>query len=196
MKERVPSRTMCPCLIAIWSRYTGTMEFPHVLVDFFAKSFFLRLPCLLIGPTAPGVLEPRMDLSMFVGVTSLQLVDLVGPIEIPNSLKGRLQQLTIRGMLNDAADILGKAEEEQPWLCLKKIDFSQNFLKDIEHCAINHSLTSLTSLNLSHNLLTMVPKLDECLDLERLNLSFNKISDVTDIHKRVGGINKLHLQVR
>ena len=79
-------------------------------------------------------------------------------------------------------------------MCLKKLDFSQNFLKDIKHCAINHSITSLTSLNLSHNLLTAVPSLIECLDLERLNLSHNKITDVTDIHKKVGSITKLCLQ--
>ena len=56
-----------------------------------------------------------MDLSIFVGLTSLQLVDLVGGVTIPNATKGRLQQLTVRGMLSDVRDILGKDEEALPW---------------------------------------------------------------------------------
>lgn len=155
-------------------------------------SFFLRLPALLIQPTSPGAIEPKLDLSVFVGLTSLQMVDLSSPIVIPETLRNRLQHVAFRGMLHQTcSDVLPPG---LAWPVLKRLDLSHNFLKTTEGSSINVTLTGLSTLNLSHNLLARIPQLEACLDLQKINLSFNKISDVTDAKLCLGGITYLSLQ--
>jgi hypothetical protein len=182
-------------LANVFGEYETTGMFSHELSshsDLVALySFFLRLPALVIQPTARGAEEPLLDLNVFVGLTSLQLSDLVTPsLVLPPSLKERLQQLSVRGMLHSAAGLeLGV----EAWPRLRRLDLSHNFLTSVPSEEGINGL-DVSTLNLSHNLLSQMPPLDRCLKLERLNLSFNRIPDVANIKECVGGIKSLSLQ--
>jgi hypothetical protein len=162
-------------------------EFSHSdLVQLY--SFFLRLPSMVIQPTIPGKEEPLSGLDVFVGLTSLQVHDVVTPLfQVPSSLRARLQQLSVRGMLHSASSVMAVSPEDSNtpgglacWPQLRRLDLSHNFLRDVSGTDGVNGL-DLVTLNLSHNLLSSMPRLDCCLQLERLNVSFNRIPDVTKI---------------
>jgi hypothetical protein len=179
-------------LSSIFTEYEETGSFsPELSHSDLAQlySFFLRLPSMVIQPTVPGVEETLAGLDVFVGLTSLQIQDIVtNRICIPGPLQARLQQLSVRGTLQSAGAVMAMSSEEELtpsgglvcWPQLRRLDLSHNFLRDVVNTDGVNGLDVVT-LNLSHNLLSTMPHLDCCLRLERLNLSFNRIPDVSKI---------------
>jgi Leucine-rich repeat (LRR) protein len=49
-------------------------------------------------------------------------------------------------------------------------------------------------IDLSHNLISQIKNLQMCIKLESLDVSFNRIADLTNIRQMVGGIKILNLR--
>lgn len=113
---------------------------------------------------------------------------------VPVALRARLRHFAVRGVLHSCSPYFPLVPGTT-WPALERLDLSHNYVRDLDDCSINGQLTRLVSLDLSHNLLLRVPMLTDCVALQSLTLSCNRISEVTSIKACVGGVTSLSLQV-
>lgn len=79
----------------------------------------------------------------------------------------------------------------QTWDKIQKASFSHNDIHSVDYSIT--LLTNITTLDLSHNLLTEVQYLEELIFLTDLNLSYNEIRHLAEFPYRVPSVSKLNL---
>ena len=72
------------------------------------------------------------------------------------------------------------------------MNLSENLITEIRAIAIN-LVPKIHTLNLSHNSLTNVANLSSLSDLEHLNLSNNRIEQLTELHTKLGNVKSINL---
>lgn len=143
----------------------------------------------------PRHVECRIPLSLsyFENLAELE-VDRCKPILIRNlrQLGHSLQRVVFTGSLNSLEEFIAVEDPELRFPRLLTLSVSRNCIPFIHPCISNCPVVK--RLDMSHNIIRQLENLDTLIALEVLDLSYNMIESLVDVHIHVGGIRSLILR--
>lgn len=161
-------------------------------LNYFTLHHFSSLQELCLNQIPPSTVlqlySLRLQLKKMIIVHSgiTDLFSVLTPIS--KKWKKKVKPLICNEDLNNTSDIVPK---EFCWTNLISLTLSNCGLVRIDESL--HFFPNLIELDLSHNAITYVVHLQDCISLETLNLSHNRVRILSNLERTIGSVKNLNL---